>query len=311
MRRQGLADNRCRARVVLQLQPWSPTMSRVLGETMTEIGGILFDKDGTLFDFHATWAHWSATLLLDLAGGDAERANVLGTAVGYDMTSRTFQHDSVVVAGTPEEIGAALLTHLPGASPAGLVARMNALSATAEMVQSAPLAALLSQLRGRGLRLGVATNDAEAAARAHLVSAGVAEAFDFIAGYDSGFGTKPLPGMLLAYADHCGLLPAQVVMVGDSRHDLIAGRAAGMRTVAVLTGLATQEDLAPLADVILPDIGHLPGWLDSLRAARGHFDDRQGRLPLFRHVPARAENSDENRGGAGPDRAGLAECHVT
>lgn len=278
---------------------------------MTEISAILFDKDGTLFDFHATWAHWSATLLLDLAGGDAERATTLGAAIGYDMTSRTFQRDSVVVAGTPEEIGTALLTHLPGASPAGLVARMNALSATAEMVQAAPLVPLMSQLRGRGLRLGVATNDAEAAARAHLASAGIAEALDFIAGYDSGFGTKPLPGMLLAYADHCGLRPAQVAMVGDSRHDLIAGRAAGMRTVAVLTGLASREDLAPLADVILRDIGHLPGWLDSLPARRGFVDDGQGHLPPFRHVPARAANVDENPGVAGPDHLEIAECQAT
>ena len=50
-------------------------------------------------------------------------------------------------------------------------------------------------------------------------------------------------------------------MVGDSPHDLVAGRAAGMTAVAVLTGIATEADLGPLADVVLPDIGHLPGWL--------------------------------------------------
>jgi phosphoglycolate phosphatase len=55
-------------------------------------------------------------------------------------------------------------------------------------------------------------------------------------------------------------------MVGDSRHDLQAGRSAGMRTVAVLTGIATARDLEGLADVILPDIGAIPGWLDGLSA---------------------------------------------
>jgi phosphoglycolate phosphatase len=50
-------------------------------------------------------------------------------------------------------------------------------------------------------------------------------------------------------------------MVGDSTHDLDAGRAAGMATVGVLTGLAGAADLAPHADAILPDIGALPGWL--------------------------------------------------
>ena len=52
-------------------------------------------------------------------------------------------------------------------------------------------------------------------------------------------------------------------MVGDSTHDLIAGRAAGMWTVGVLTGIAATDELAPYADAVLPDIGHLPGWLDA------------------------------------------------
>ena len=38
-------------------------------------------------------------------------------------------------------------------------------------------------------------------------------------------GAKPGPGMLLAFATLCGLAPARVAMVGDSRHDLMAGRA--------------------------------------------------------------------------------------
>ena len=36
-----------------------------------------------------------------------------------------------------------------------------------------------------------------------------------------------------------------------------------MRTVAVLTGLADTATLSPLADVVLPDIGHLAAWLDA------------------------------------------------
>jgi phosphoglycolate phosphatase len=51
------------------------------------------------------------------------------------------------------------------------------------------------------------------------------------------------------------------VMVGDSLHDLVAGRAAGMQTVGVLTGPACRAELAPCADAVLPDIGHLTEWL--------------------------------------------------
>ena len=95
----------------------------------------------------------------------------------------------------------------------------------------------------------------------HLASVGVRDHFDFIAGYDSGHGYKPDPGQLLAFARHVDVDPARIAMVGDSLHDLEAGRAAGMVTVGVLTGMASADVLEPLADVVLPDIGHIPGWL--------------------------------------------------
>ena len=52
-------------------------------------------------------------------------------------------------------------------------------------------------------------------------------------------------------------------MVGDSTHDLLAGQAAGMRTIGVLTGPAPHDELAPHADVVLADIGKIPAWLRS------------------------------------------------
>ena len=85
--------------------------------------------------------------------------------------------------------------------------------------------------------------------------------FAFVAGYDSGHGAKPGPGMLEAFCRETGLAPGACAMVGDSGHDLASARAAGMVRVAVLTGPASAADLAPFADVVLPDIGRLPAWL--------------------------------------------------
>lgn len=227
------------------------------------IQGILFDKDGTLFDFNATWGNWARVLLHDLAEGNAARAASLGTAVGFDLETGRFERDSPVIAHTPDEIALALLPQLPGKSLAALVAQMNALAASVALAPAVPLAPLLASLRARGLRLGIATNDAESATRSQLSSIGIDGYFDFVAGFDSGHGGKPAPGMLLAFASTVRLSPGAVAMVGDSRHDLVAGRAAGMRTVAVLTGLATADELAPLAETVLPDIGHLPHWIDA------------------------------------------------
>jgi phosphoglycolate phosphatase len=230
------------------------------------IAGIVFDKDGTLFDFRRSWGEWTARLVRDLAADDAA-AGRLSDVLGYDLATGAFAPDSPVIAATTEEIAETLLPFLPQTGRTALVGRMNALAEDVPLAEAVPLRPVLGALRARGLRLGVATNDGEAPARAHLAIAGVSDLFDFVAGFDSGWGGKPAPGQLAAFAAHTGLPPTRIAMVGDSRHDLMAGRAAGMRTVAVLTGIAEAPELAPLADAVLPDIGHLAGWLDGLPAA--------------------------------------------
>lgn len=222
---------------------------------------VLFDKDGTLFDFAATWEAWARAFLLRMTEGDAMRAQMIGAEIGFDLGANRFHPGSVVIAGTPAEVAEVLGPHFPALTPPALIGILNEEAARAPQAEAVPLAPFLGDLRARGLRLGVATNDAEAPARVHLETAGVLGHFDFIAGFDSGFGAKPAPGPLLAFAAEVAADPARVVMVGDSTHDLAAGRAAGMQTVGVLTGLAGAHDLAPLADVVLPDIGHLTGWL--------------------------------------------------
>lgn len=230
------------------------------------IDGVIFDKDGTLFDFRRSWGGWAASLLREIAQDEAH-ARRMGSAIGYDLGTGQFASDSPVIACTVVEIAEFLLPHLPGRGAVELVGQMNALAAVAPMVEVVPLVPFVQALRGRGLRLGLATNDTEVPARAHLAASGIEDMFDYIAGCDSGHGAKPGPGMLLAFAQAQGLSPGRVAMVGDSRHDLIAGRNAGMRTVAVLTGIAEASELAPLADVVLPDISALEDWIDRLGAA--------------------------------------------
>ena len=229
------------------------------------IDGLLFDKDGTLFDFRVSWGSWAQGFLAQIARDAAHTAR-LGRAIGFDPTTGSFAPNSPVIAATAADIAAALAPELPGLTVADLTNRIDASAANAPMSEAVPLMPLLSALRARGLRLGVATNDSEAPARQHLLNHGITDCFDFTAGYDSGYGAKPGPGMCLAFARQLDLNPARVAMVGDSRHDLEAGRAAGMWTIAVLTGIARRDDLAPHADVVLTDIGQIPGWLSGLQA---------------------------------------------
>lgn len=228
---------------------------------MQNLKAILFDKDGTLFDFQATWAPWAEMIIRQVAGSDPARRSKLAQAIGFDLAEGRFLPHSPVIAGTGREAAELVASFLP---PPGLPleeieARISAVAAAVPLVEAVPLRPLLEALAAAGCRLGVVTNDHEAVARQHLGN--LLDLFDFVAGFDSGYGAKPEPGMLLAFARHCGLPPETVLMVGDSRHDLDAGSAAGMPTLAVLTGVARDAELAPHADALRPDIGHLPALL--------------------------------------------------
>ncbi|MDF0597033.1 HAD family hydrolase [Psychromarinibacter halotolerans] len=228
---------------------------------MAKIQGLLFDKDGTLFDFEATWNAWAAATLTDFAQGDIERASELGARIGFDFAAGRFDPGSPVIAGTPDDIVLLLGPGVPELSGEEIVARLNANAAKATQVEAVPLVPLFTGFRDAGLKLGIATNDAEVPARAHIEAAGLSGMFDFIAGYDSGHGGKPDPGMCLAFAEAVGLAPGAIAMIGDSTHDLEAGRAAGMHCVAVLTGMADADTLAPHADIVLRNIGEIDDWL--------------------------------------------------
>ncbi len=228
------------------------------------IRGLLFDKDGTLFDFHRSWGPWLAGFLAEVSS-DKTHALRLADALGFDLPQQVFRPGSVFVHDTLEEIMDAVLPHLPNWERAALAAYAIRETALVPQVPTVPLSPLLSGFQARGLVLGVATNDNEAPAKAQLEAAGVLNHFAFIAGYDSGFGGKPDTGMQRAFCQAQGLAPSDVAMVGDSLHDMTAGRDAGMVAVGVLTGTTSRAELETVADVVLADIGELEGWLGKPR----------------------------------------------
>jgi pyrophosphatase PpaX len=95
---------------------------------------------------------------------------------------------------------------------------------------------MLRALRAGGHRLGVVTSKMERSARRGLRLFGLEHYFEVGVFHDDTGTHKPDPAPLLLAAARGGVAPSAVTYVGDSTHDIIAGRAAGMRTVAVLWG---------------------------------------------------------------------------
>ncbi|APG46256.1 HAD family hydrolase [Phaeobacter porticola] len=227
------------------------------------VDALLFDKDGTLFDFALTWDRWTGRMLDLLAEGDMARMQQMADAIDYDLQQGKIRPSSLVIAATNRQVAEALAPHVPQMDLDQLELYMAESAGEAELAEAVPLAAFLDDLLARGKVLGVMTNDAELSAKNQLSRSGVLDRFAFVAGFDSGHGAKPDAAPLLAFCTATGIVPERTAMVGDSLHDLVAGDAAGMRRIGVLTGLAVAADLERHADVILPDIGHIPAWLDS------------------------------------------------
>ncbi len=233
------------------------------------IKAILFDKDGTLLDFHATFAPATAKVLAALAESEKCPVETLASAVGFNQSQTSINPGSVLIAGSLEEIAKCLLPFCKQASLDLMTARLDELYVEYSLESLTPFSFLnsaLDELQALGLDLGVATNDSEIAARAHLDQIGVIDRFGFFAGFDSGHGEKPAPGMVSAYIEHLSLAPEQVIMVGDSPHDCKAGRSAGAISVAVTSGGAPAEELAPHADHVIADISDLPALVHQLNS---------------------------------------------
>ena len=232
--------------------------------------GILFDKDGTLIDFDATWGPAAYEVMRELAGGDEAKLRTLMEISHYVEDERRFLPSSPLVAGSSAHYGPLWAAALERPANQDLYGEMDDRFAFWGLRTLAPIhgpAELCAALKARGLTLGIATNDAERSARMQAEALGLDRHLAYVAGYDSGFGPKPGPGMVTGFVERIGCRPDEVALIGDSIHDLHAARAAGALAVAVLTGplgAAALADLAPHADHVIGSIADLPDLIDRL-----------------------------------------------
>lgn len=230
------------------------------------IRAILLDKDGTLVDFQRTWGPATDLVLKTLAAGDRAAYRKLADVSRFVEADRRFLPDSPLIA-EPTPVFAALWADALGRTASGaFAAEVDRLFAAAAVAHLTPIGnppALLDELARRGYRLGLMTNDAEANTRAQARQLGIDHLLDFVAGYDSGFGAKPEPGPVLAFAALLDVDAQDIAVVGDAAHDLIAARAAGAVAIGVRTGLTEARILAPYADSLIDSVDELPAWLDN------------------------------------------------
>ena len=218
-----------------------------------ELDGVMFDKDGTLLDFHQTWDRAVGATLRELAPDATALAGAAG-AVGYDLAGERVERDSPIVAESNATIMARLDDWLDTSEfESRLMA--NAVSTTRPATGARHL---LETLVAAEVAVGLVTNDSEVVAREQLAQLGWERYFAAVVGYDSGFGAKPEPGPVLAGAECMGVDPGAAAMIGDSLHDVAAARDAGVLAVY----LGTVTDIGALADLVVSNLVELASLLE-------------------------------------------------
>ena len=206
---------------------------------------LLFDLDGTLID--------SIGLLLECM-----------EAAFADRTRRPTRAEWIAGIGTP--LRAQLAEWCDGdAHVEQMVGRYRdyqdqhlerlttAYPAVVDTVQS---------LRSVGHRTAIVTSKGRIMTGRSLQHVGLADAFDAVVTFEETTRHKPLPDPVHLALERLGATADRALFIGDSPHDMHAGRAAGVTTVAALWGPFSREELAVATpDHFLDTFSQLPGLL--------------------------------------------------
>lgn len=210
---------------------------------------VLFDLDGTLVDTVPFILAAARHAFLGYEGGpsDADWLAGIGTPLRSQIASFARAPDHV--DSLAERYRAFWLEHHDRETRAfdGAVETVSALAAS-------------------GHPLAVVTAKVEAGAHRTLRHTALLPFIPVVIGADSCARAKPHPEPVQLALARLGASPDGAVFIGDSPHDIAAGRAAGVRTIAALWGACGRETLsAAQPDIYLEDIRALPDALARMR----------------------------------------------
>ncbi|MFF4314740.1 HAD family hydrolase [Streptomyces sp. 900105755] len=195
-------------------------------------GALLLDLDGTLLDTPGAITRTLHSVLRDVAG----------CAVGMDAVRAT--------VGKPLDTSVASLLGRDAAAPVvnEAVARYREAFAATVLPQARDIVLPgvvegLTLAREAGMVLALATSKVLASTEPLLRAAGLDGFFTVVACHDMVDRGKPHPDLALYAAEALTVPPAGCTVVGDSGDDMRMARGAGMRALAVTTGVASAATL--------------------------------------------------------------------
>ncbi len=225
------------------------------------IRGVVFDLDATLVDLgeHVRWREAQGEIVetyraCGCSDGDLAQCSTKGLFnLMHEMDTRLAATKS---AEEVKRIREGIWMVLDGYEDEG-VEKCGFMPGTLET---------LDWLKSRGIRMGVCTSNSGKVAKQVLVKLGVSEYFDPVIGRTVGLRMKPHPDQVLVCFERMGVAPCDGVMIGDSHNDVLAGKAAGARAIAIPVYFTRKEAMeAAKPDAVVRSMRELPEALLSLR----------------------------------------------
>ena len=201
---------------------------------MAPRSAILFDLDGTLIDsIELIFASYRHTLQVHRGTVPPDEVWLAGLGTPLWKQLEAF-------AETPTEIDEMVATY-----------REFNFANHDRMVRPYPgTRGALATLKAHGHRLAVVTSKSRRGTERGLSVCGLAEFFEILVAVDDVENPKPHAEPVLKAMELLEAQPETTVFVGDSPHDMAAGRAAQVRRAAALWGPFPRSDLEPHAPEI-------------------------------------------------------------
>lgn len=189
---------------------------------------LLCDLDGTLIDSRRDIALAFQHALGEVVGGTLPEEAAIAQHIGKPLAQMTY----------------ALGYRLPEAQLEAFLRTYRARYAATCTRHTRPYPGVLATLRSLpAVTFGVVTTKAQEQAESVLHQLDMVPLFRHIQGSVPTLRTKPAPDTVLAALAALQSAPEQAMMVGDTPADILAGRAAGVRTCAVTYGIGAREEL--------------------------------------------------------------------
>lgn len=228
---------------------------------------VIFDKDGTLLDFKATWVNVIRELIealgrrVSMHDGLSRRVQA---SLGVFIAEREIDGGGPFAMGTADEVDVLLTSCLYHEGLRWDKAQAIVKAAQAETFQgpvrernlcaAAGAIPLLRTLKARGILTALATNDNRPDATRDMEIIGALPYLDLVVGADCVKHTKPAPDMIRLVCRELGQDPHRAVMIGDTMMDALMGRNAGVMLNIGISGIVPAEELAAVTHAVITSL---------------------------------------------------------